>query len=222
MKNKIALCLLFLSLLLTVGCSNQLKNFDGKQIEKPKYKITLSEDKKAILIAGKFEMGIYYDVKKIFNLNKSTVKALIYKSYGGLLNESDQLYKLAFKNKLNTYAIDFCNSACTVAFMGGNVRYAQRGTEFGFHQYGTSSTGGIQGGMAQRIIARQYKDRARFKKQGVDEGFIKKMYDTEYSGLWKPLQNKLVEANVINTLIKRNEMPFFNFKDKTLYPKKWI
>lgn len=156
-------------------------------------------------------------------INETNQLSLLWfiKSHGGLINESDQLYKLAHKNKLNTYTLDFCYNACTTAYIAGRERFAQRGTEFGFHQPGTTSTGGIQGGREQRLIAWQYKTIGRFNRQGVTDDFVSEIYHTEHSGLWKPLQNKLVAANIINTLVKKKEMLFLTIKTKSLYPKNW-
>ena len=183
------------------------------------YKITLSENKSSIFVAGKFAHGISQDVREIYTAHKDTVKSIMYSSTGGKLHESVTLYELAQENNLNTYAINYCFSACTTAFVGGHNRISLMQTKFGFHQFGAKAFKDIESNNVVLVDA-QNRNTNLFEKQGVKKDFLNQIYQATHADMWNPDLLELLKANVVHKLvIDLSTIKDFDITNKQLYPE---
>ncbi len=207
-----------LGVLLVVGfVSVKTKQTENQSIRNG-YKVTLSKNKTAIFVAGKFDHGISDEVAKLYLANKNTVKSIMYSSTGGKLHESITLYQLAHKNNLNTYAINNCMSACTTAFVGGRNRISLVQTKFGFHQFGAKGYEDIEPDNTV-FVAAQNINTNLFEKQGVKKEFLNQIYDAEHTEIWSPNFIELLKANVVHKFVyDLNTIPDFDITNKRLYP----
>ena len=205
--------------LLLSGWSYAQSQLVDNQLVRSGYKITLSENRNAIFVAGKFKHGISDDVIDIYHANRDTVKSIMYSSSGGKLHESVTLYQLAQDNKLNTYAINYCFSACTTAFVGGQNRISLMQTKFGFHKFGAKAFKDIQPDNVV-IIEAQNKNATLFQEQGVKKEFLKKIYQANHGDMWNPNLIELLKGNVVHKFIQDlNHITDFDITSKMLYPE---
>ena len=189
------------------------------QLVRSGYKITLSENRNAIFVAGKFKHGISDDVINIYRANHETVKSIMYSSSGGKLHESVTLYQLAQDNKLNTYAINYCFSACTTAFVGGQNRISLMQTKFGFHKFGAKAFKDIEPDNVV-IIEAQNKNTNLFQEQGVKKEFLNKIYQANHADMWNPNLIELLKGNVVHKFVQDlNHITDFDISNKMLYPE---
>lgn len=192
---------------------------DNNQLIRSGYKITLSENKSAIFVAGKFNHGISADVIELYRANRDTVKSIMYSSSGGKLHESVTLYQLAQENNLNTYAINYCFSACTTAFVGGQNRISLMQTKFGFHKFGAKGFQNLDPDNVV-IIEAQNKNTSLFQEQGVKEDFLKQIYQANHADMWNPNLIELLKGNVVHKFIQDlNLITDFDITNKSLYPE---
>ena len=189
------------------------------QLIRSGYKITLSENKNAIFVAGKFNHGISDDVIGIYRANQNTVKSIMYSSSGGKLHESLTLYQLAQENNLDTYAINYCYSACTTAFVGGQNRISLMQTKFGFHKFGAKAFKDLEPDNAVLIEA-QNRNTSLFQEQGVKTDFLNQIYQANHADMWNPNLIELLKGNVVHKFIQDlNLITDFDITNKLLYPE---
>ena len=208
-----------LGALLLVGFISVKTNIVESSLIDNGYKVTLSENKNAIFVAGKFNHGISEEVINLYHANKNTVKSIMYSSTGGKLHESISLYQLAHKNNLNTYAINHCLSACTTAFVGGHNRISLMQTKFGFHQFGSKDFPDIQPDNVV-IVSAQNINSNLFKEQGVENEFLNQIYQAKHTEVWSPNFIELLKANVVHEFVyDLNTITDFDITNKRLYPE---
>ena len=189
------------------------------QLIRSGYKITLSENKNAIFVAGKFNHGISADVINLYLANQDTVKSIMYSSSGGKLHESVTLYQLAQDHNLNTYAINYCFSACTTAFVGGQNRISLMQTKFGFHKFGAKAFKDIEPDNVV-IVEAQNRNSSLFQEQGVNKEFLSQIYRADHADMWNPNLVELLKGNVVHKFIQDLKLiPDFDITNKQLYPE---
>ena len=218
MMNIKCMAVLWGALLLS-GLSHADSGLVDNQLVRSGYKITLSENKNAIFVAGKFNHGISDDVIDVYRENQDTVKSIMYSSSGGKLHESVTLYQLAQENNLNTYAINYCFSACTTAFVGGQNRISLMQTKFGFHKFGAKAFKDIDPDNVV-IIEAQNRNTSLFQKQGVKKEFLSQIYQARHADMWNPNLIELLKGNVVHKFIQDLKMiTDFDITSKFLYPE---
>ena len=204
--------------LLLTGLAHAQSDLVDNQLVRSGYTITLSKNKNAIFVAGKFKHGISADVIDIYRANSDTVKSIMYSSSGGKLHESVTLYQLAQDHNLNTYAINYCYSACTTAFVGGKNRISLMQTKFGFHKFGAKAFKDIEPDNVV-IVDAQNRNSYLFEEQGVKKEFLSKIYQANHADMWNPNLIELLKANVVHTFIQdQNIITDFDITNKRLYP----
>lgn len=113
-------------------------------------------------------------------------------SYGGRVYAARAIAILIRQHRLNTHAVGVCASACTLIFIaGGNRSLAPEGT-LGFHSY-------IEESQVQVMDAdeEQAKDQATFRKAGVTEAFVDRMFAAPPQNMWFPGTEELRAAGVV-------------------------
>lgn len=163
----------------------------------PKYSLELVRDDTFIHLDGEFQPGITRDLAAL--LEKSPdVKAMILNSDGGRIYEGRGIAKLIQQYQLDTYAVKYCKSACTIAFVAGKTRWLLNQAQLGFHQYHLESE---QGHPFIDTEAEQEKDRDFFIQQKVAPDFIGKIFSTPHSEIWFPDREELLDAGMVHHFI---------------------
>ena len=161
-----------------------------------KYKLVLNPETKTVSIDGSIELGITRNLRNLLLNNPGTRLAII-NSDGGNIYEARGLAKLFRDNAINTRVDKICTSACTTAFTGGKTRTMGPDAKFGFHQYRIDS--------AVRTInadpaAEQQKDMELFRKSGVSDAFVERMFLAPANDMWFPTSKELVQSGYIHQI----------------------
>ena len=123
--------------------------------------------------------------------------AVTLESNGGLIYAARALAVNIEKYKLDTHVQNYCNSACSIAFMAGKQRTLSAIGKIGFHQYKLTRQQPLQ---IKSLKAEQKKDREYFARRGVKQAFLNQLYQSEPTNIWQPERKVLLEAGVIHSL----------------------
>ncbi len=155
-----------------------------------KYEARLLQGATELEVSGAITFGLTEEVRKILAANPQ-VLAIRLNSIGGRLAEARRLGDLIRQRSLATYVDAGCQSACTIAFLGGKERLLATEGRLGFHQYAFP-------GVDQADMKSQYAiDRARMLAAGVRPEFVEQAFATPSSDMWFPNREQLLEAGVI-------------------------
>ncbi|MEN6386532.1 MAG: hypothetical protein ABFD79_15245 [Phycisphaerales bacterium] len=169
--------------------------FDVAMDNDIKPNIKLEKGNTIIHLKGKLGYGTSNNVCKILKKNPE-IRGIIIDSTGGKTYEGRRLAKLISHYNLNTYSFDVCYSAANTAFIAGKHRYLGAGAIMGFHKCHD-----IHFKKDSKYYL-QEEDKVNslvFKKQGIKEDFIKRMYASDE--LWYPTTKELFDARVINGIV---------------------
>jgi TPR repeat protein len=157
-----------------------------------RYEVRLLQGATELEIRGAITFGLTDEVQKILTANPQ-VKTVRLNSNGGRLAEARRLGDLIRQRSLATYADADCQSACTIAFLGGHDRQLAPQGRLGFHQY-------VFPGVEQDDMKSQYAiDRARMLAAGVRPEFVAQAFTTPSSDMWFPSREQLLENGVITS-----------------------
>jgi len=165
-----------------------------------KYALALSEDGTYLHLTGSFELGITKKVAALLRQNPN-VKGFVLASPGGNTFEGRGVAKVIREYGLNTFVLEDCFSACTLAFIAGATRSLGPNGRLGFHQYGLDADYQVP---FVDIQDQQLADREFFQSQMIEHDFLDKVFKAPQSELWIPSTEELFEAGVIH---KINEVP---------------
>ena len=186
------------------GCASKSREPVGNKISTDNYQISLSDGKKAIFIKGYLDSGIDIIVHRLLQANIATIEAIMYDSFGGYALESRKLHKIAKKNNLSTYALNYCSGTCITAFAGGKKRYARTGTKFEFIKLVSSGHTSV-GVQHSAFIRSQNRSKNLLKKQGVGEELLRSAYD--YDGKPPVLTVKqLTQGNLVHEFVSASRL----------------
>ena len=211
-KNKLKSLTAMLLLSGILGCAGNQTAPISNKITTNEYQISLSDNKKAILIEGVLQIGIDFDVNRFLNANIDTVEAILYNSPGGYATESRKLHKMAKTNNLNTYALDYCLGTCITAFAGGRNRYAKFGAKFEFIKLASSGHTSV-GAQHSAFLRGQNLSKNLLKKQGVSKEFLQTAYD--YDGEPPTLtEQQLRQGNLVHDFVSGSRISkLYTFKN---------
>lgn len=155
---------------------------------------TMSADKTTVYINGDLD---FIHSEDLINLLKThgNISTVELDSNGGLVYAARAIALNINKYGLNTHVEKQCNSACPIAFMAGKQRTLGEKGALGFHQYKLERLQPLQ---IKSITAEQTKDRAYFLQQGVSQGFLKQLYQSDHDNIWQPDRQILLKAGVIH------------------------
>jgi hypothetical protein len=140
---------------------------------------------------GGIKFGATEDVRRLLDADPY-VTVIHLNSGGGRLGEARKLWDLIRERELVTYTTWECDSACTIAFMGGVQRFLAPEARLGFHQ-------GYFPGLSNRELDRLNRELGRwFIAQGAAEWFVKGIISTPSDSMWKPSPEELKRAGVID------------------------
>ncbi len=158
----------------------------------PLYSLDLIKQNKLIHLRGPFEIGITNSVEDLIDQHPE-ITGIILDSEGGQIYEGRGLARLIRENRLQTFSLEKCLSACTTAFIAGTTRSLGTKARLGFHQYKTYSL--IP---SINVRSEQAKDMAIFVKQGVSPEFLEKVFTHPPEEIWLPDIDELLSAGVVH------------------------
>lgn len=160
----------------------------------PKYTFDLVNRGNTVYLRGPFQLGITRRFAKYVDQNPG-VTGVILDSDGGRISEGRGIARVIRENRLDTYSLDQCMSACTTAFAAGVTRAIGTNTKIGFHQYQAFT-------VYPRfdIDEEQAKDIALFKQQGISEEFLEKIFTQPPEEIWQPKHEELLNANFVHQI----------------------
>ncbi|MBN2285885.1 MAG: hypothetical protein JXI43_05515 [Tissierellales bacterium] len=172
------------------------------------YTLEMEKDNTIIHLKGGLGFGVSKDVKKLIEKYPS-VNGIILDTIGGRIYEGRELYKLIYDYNLDTYSLEGCCSSGTIAYIAGNHRYLGLGANLAFHEYSNYE------GLDEYIDLEkeQNDDLLLFRKQGVDDEFLDKMYTASSDDLWYPTIEEMIDAGVIHGIIKPSELISTDYGD---------
>lgn len=161
------------------------------------YQVELINEKSLIHLQGSLGFGISKEVGRLIEKNPN-IKGIILDSNGGRIYEGRELSKIIVKNDLDTYTLRGCYSACGIAFISGNKRYLAQGANLAFHQY-SSGTKNLDPYVD--ILSEQKKDLLIYKRSGISQNFIDRVFTAKQDDLWYPTIDEMISAGVVNEVV---------------------
>lgn len=158
------------------------------------YSLNLIQHDTLIHLRGQLDIGIVAAVAELLAKHPQ-VSGIILDSGGGQIYQGRGLARLIRENKLTTYSLNKCASACTTAFIAGTTRTLSDQAKLGFHQYKNETVLPLID-----IEAEQNKDRAWFRAQGISPAFLRKMFDRPPDKMWWPEVDELLNAGVVHKI----------------------
>ena len=113
-------------------------------------------------------------------------------SGGGTLDVAIDLYAAIRTHKLDTAVQGNCQSACTVAFMGGIRRFSAPHARIGFHR-----ASGVE---QKEFPLADYILRGLYVQSGMAEWFADRVMDTSHETMWRPGMEELRRGNVVTDI----------------------
>jgi hypothetical protein len=161
------------------------------------YRVDLIDDGSLIHLKGGLGFGISKEVRRLIAKNPN-VKGIILDSIGGRIYEGRELSKIILINGLDTYTLKGCYSACGMAFISGNKRYLANGANLAFHQY---NSGAKSLDPYVDIPSEQKKDLMIYKRRGISQDFIDRIFTAKQDDLWYPTIDEMIVAGVIHEVV---------------------
>ena len=174
------------------------------------FEVQLSETGNLIRFNGRLGIGASDSIKNLLASN-TTVTGIILDSPGGWVYEGRQVSIIIREEKLDTYTITGCSSACTIAFVSGNRRTLAYGASLGFHRYSAIGEGRV---LPDDTESAQETDLHLFKNAGVDSSFLDRLYSAESDDMWYPSTSELQVANVVHSITDASEFWTFDRIEK--------
>ena len=191
---------LVLGVLSTVGQTitnaqlySDMFKFAARQSDFSKYSVSMTDDNSRIHLKGYIGPGTPKDILRLLKSN-SNAEGIILDSRGGLVKEAMAIHKIIKKHNINTYTLDGCLSACTIAFIAGKERYIGESANLGFHGFrAVFDAPGINYNDDQE----QHKVEKMYRDADVSEVFIDRMFTAQEDDMWYPAYAELIEHSVV-------------------------
>ena len=160
------------------------------------YRLLVLETEASLLLEGPIELGVTRRVRQLLNENLH-IESVVLTSPGGNIFEARGLANEISLRRLNTHVIERCESACSVAFIGGVVRSASPQARFGFHQYRINAGYAI---IATDVENEQRRDKQAFSRAGASSEFINRLFSAQAGQMWWPTVQELQSYGVIHSI----------------------
>lgn len=198
-------CICFFLLALLTGViqnealgENKLSdNLTIREIQEKNYSLHFDKERLQLQVKGTLEIGILSAFEKMLSKHPESTE-VAFNSNGGNIYQARGLAKVIMSNALDTFVLEDCYSACTIAYVAGKTRYMSPGGRLGFHQYS----------MKYRLINQrldidkeQAKDLSFFKSRIQDDNFIEKIFSSKDSELWIPEPKDLLKTGVVHEIV---------------------
>jgi LysM repeat protein len=159
----------------------------------PPPKIKLLHEGTALELSGGIRHGVADDLRQALDQHPS-VKVIHLNSVGGLVQEAETIRELIRSRGLNTYTSEECDSACTMAYLGGKERFLREGARLGFHQpWAPGLTDAETATMCR-------KHETAMIAIGVNADFARKAMSIPPAGMWRPTPRELLGSHVVTSI----------------------
>ena len=115
-------------------------------------------------------------------------------SAGGIIATALEIQTAILARGMATEVRHVCNSACTIAFLGGKQRTAVRGARFGFHR---ASAADASFNSADLMV------RGLYLHAGVTEDFVHRALAAPHETMWFPPITAMLKAGFVSGIIAR-------------------
>jgi hypothetical protein len=161
-----------------------------------RYKIVVDPTKPhVVILEGEIAWGSAKALSDLLMKN-SSLTLLELNSYGGSIVEAEKIATLVENRRLATNVRAVCISACTLAYVCGSTRTANRGARFGFHRL----SGGrlTSEAIVERLSARYAEV---LLSHGVDKRFIDTALSVNSPQYWVPGMRDLVMSRYVHRFV---------------------
>ncbi len=165
-------------------------------------RLELLDDGSIVHLEGRLGFGSSRKVRRILAQN-SAVKGIILDSPGGRIQESRQLFGLIEDGGLDTYTLKGCYSACGLVFIAGRRRYLGQGANLGFHGIRSWNEGLKRFDDSE---ASQDLNRTKWRKRGINEDFIDRIYKPTPDDVWYPTVEEMFSSGVIHGIVNQSDL----------------
>ncbi len=141
-----------------------------------------------IVIRGEFKWGTADALQSVLDRNPKLTLIEI-DSPGGLVIEGLRMAQMIEDHKMDTVALELCQSACTLLLASGTERYLGPEAEIGFHRSGKR-----YGPISLGWSSTDHKMAELWQRRGVDPAFIQKALKPSIRELWIPIHGEMFTA----------------------------
>lgn len=155
--------------------------------------VTLLHAGREIAVSGGLGFGVAGDVQEILLANPG-VRRIRLDSGGGALSEARRLRAVILEWDLDTYTARECSSACVSAYVGGRLRYLQRGARMGVHlprNWDVLSPNPVASGFRAEL--------GYLHEWGLPDWFLENWIRTGQQ-FWYPTEYQLVSSGLVTNL----------------------
>ena len=169
------------------------------------YQVTVVDAGRGVAVRGAIARGVVDEVRSALSRAQEPFYVLL-DSEGGRIGVGDALNRLIRERDLATLVQGKCYSACSLAFLGGQVRILREGGVLGFHQ----ATSGLKDSPSVRAMEMSADDLQRtiLREAGVREWFIDQAMTTPSERMWTPSPEVLADSGVITHTLVNGELRF--------------
>jgi hypothetical protein len=166
----------------------------------PDYAIRLLGTGTDIAVTGGFKYGLNRDLDSALDVSPQ-VTTVHLQSLGGRTAEAIAVHDQLKRRGLDTYVAGECDSACTVAFVGGSSRWVLPDAVLGFHAGTFTGADLIGGAGVDNEMA------AVFSAAGVGITFVSRATSTPNDDMWFPDSSELLASGFITGLADYDQFP---------------
>jgi hypothetical protein len=159
----------------------------AKMIRGPLWHVTLTADRRVLVVRGEFAEGIAEAVEQSLAASRS-VRVVVFESPGGDVEEALRIGRDIKQNGLETGVATECSSACTFSFAAGRERILLPGGRLGFHACQTT---------VWYFECENQKYSSYLVASGFDGTFIRRALSVDPRDIWYPTPEELLAAHVV-------------------------
>jgi len=159
--------------------------------EWPSGSVSLRDHNTVVRVHGHITSALSGLVRKTLEIYPG-VSTVILSSPGGRLGAAEEMKKEFQLRQVTTLVEDECDSACTVAFLGGRIRLMTSAAKLGFHAF--TQDGEITDDQDQSL-------RDEGLRAGVSKEFLEQAYSAKLSSVWYPTPRQLAASRFVTDVI---------------------
>lgn len=155
----------------------------------------ISDDGKTLFLDNEIDFELNNSFGYLLE-QKNSISTVEIASDGGRIYAARAIANKIVAHGLNTRVTDRCNSACTIIFMAGKNRTLNETATLGFHRYNDHKIHPLK---FQTVKDEQDKDIRFFKSRGLDDEFLKNLFQADHSSIWAPSRELLMSSGVLTS-----------------------
>ncbi len=163
--------------------------------------VRILRDGTELEVTGFFGYGLAQELEATLRQAPSA-KVVHLASRGGRVAVALDIRDVIRSHGLDTYVATSCASACTIAFLAGQTRWAAQDAKLGFHRF---SSPGADIGVMNRSV------RETYAAAGLHGAFLEHVQATPPEQLWYPSMVELVAASVVTAHAATNRFALSGF-----------